>query len=327
MTTIRDVAKLAGVGIGTASRAISGKGSVSLEKRRRIEEAVEMLSFRPSSVAQSLSSKRLGIIGLLLPKFGSLFWELILATVEDELRAHGKYFVVATGNGIAQEKASFEFLLARDCDGILIFSSQITERSLIELEGKFPRVAVINRIVPTIEEKCFAVDHVEGGRLAARTLLDAGHTAIAVISGPLHRPDARQRHEGFLHELREAGIRIDTDLIVEGDFTAERGWRFCDALLDREKPFSALFCANDNMAISVLSRLQERGKRVPQDVAVIGYDNLTHSPFLTPPLTSVDTALEATVRSACRYLLKVCYGIDSEFQRQFMPHVVRRGSV
>jgi DNA-binding LacI/PurR family transcriptional regulator len=81
------------------------------------------------------------------------------------------------------------------------------------------------------------------------------------------------------------------------------------------------------MAISVLSRLQERGKRVPQDVAVIGYDNLTHSPFLTPPLTSVDTALEATVRSACRYLLKVCYGIDSEFQRQFRPHVVRRGSV
>ena len=144
MTTIRDVAKLAGVGVGTVSRTISGKGSVSEERRRRVEDAIRKLSFRPSSIAKSLSSKELGIIGLLLPHLGSAFFELILRTAESELRAHGKYFVVATGSGAEEEEASFNFLLARDCDGMLIFSNETTERRLIDLERRFERVAVMN---------------------------------------------------------------------------------------------------------------------------------------------------------------------------------------
>ena len=327
MATIRDVAKLAGVGIGTVSRTISGKGSVSSEKRRRIEEAIEKLDFRPSSVAQSLSSRKLGIIGLLLPKLGGAFYELILRTAEDELRAHRKYFVVATAAGDSQEKESVEFLLARDCDGMLVFSSEISERSLLELESRFPNIAVMNRIVPTIEGKCFVADHFEGGRLAAQTLLDAGHTRIAAITGPQKRLDARLRQEGFASELATAGVLLDEDLVLEGDFSAPGGRRCCDGLLETEKPFSAIFCANDTMAMAAISRLQHHGRQVPSDVAVLGYDNLGYGEFLAPPLTTIDSAIEATVRNACRYLLGVCYGIELESHRQFQPGVVWRESV
>lgn len=286
-----------------------------------------MLSFRPSSIAQSLSSKKLGIIGLLLPNFGGAFYELVLRTAEDELRAHEKYFVVATGTGVAQEEEGFQFLLARDCDGMLIFSSEISERRLIELEGRFPKVAIINRVVPTIEEKCFAVDHVEGGRLAARTLLEAGHTEIAVITGPLKRLDAHQRHTGFLEEMTRTGVHLDEDLIVEGDFTYDGGQRCLNALIGRNKGFSAIFCANYHMAASVLSRLFQLGLNVPGDVAVIGYDELDNCAYMAPPLTTIDAVIEDTVRNACRYVLKTCYGIELEVHRQFRPRVIRRQSV
>ena len=297
------------------------------KKRHRIEEAIEKLDFRPSSVAQSLSSRKLGIVGLLLPKLSGAFYELILRTAEDELRAHRKYFVMATGTGDSQEKESFEFLLARDCDGMLVFSSEISERSLLDLESRFPNIAIMNRIVPTIEDKCFVADHFEGGRLAAQTLIDAGHSRIAVITGPQHRLDARLRQEGFASELATAGIRLDEDLVFEGDFGAVSGRYGCDRLLETAKPFSAVFCSNDTMAMAALSRLQQRGRQVPSDVAVLGYDNLEYGAFLAPPLTTIDSAIEATVRNACRYLLNVCYGIESDFYRQFQPNVVWRQSV
>lgn len=327
MATIRDVAKLAGVGIGTVSRTISGKGSVSEDKRRRVEDAIRKLSFRPSSIAQSLSTKELGIVGLLLPSIGGAYYELILKIAEDELRAQGKYFVVATGSGMTQEEEGFNFLLARDCDGMLIFSGEISERRLIELESRFPSVAIMNRVVPTIEEKCFAADHIEGGRLAARTLLEAGHRDIAVITGPMHRLDARQRHDGFVEELAAAGVCLAEDLIVEGDYTTLGGQRCCDILLERHRSFSAIFCANAAMAVPTLSRLFQRGIHVPSDMAVIGYDELDFCAVLAPPLTTVDTAVVEIVRNACRYLLKTCYGIELEVQRQFRPRVIRRESV
>ena len=324
MATIKDVARLAGVGTGTVSRALSGKGSVSADTRRKIEAAISSLSYRPSSIAQSLSNRKSGIIGVLLPHFGAGFYEKVLSVIEAELRAYGKYFVVATS--ASADDDSFDFLLSRDCDGILLFVSDARDRQIRALERKFETIAVVNRIVPGLEEKCFAADHVAGGRIAARALIESGRTRFAMISGPALRDDSLLRRKGFTEELAASGLSLADELVVEGDFRNEGGWAGCQALLARGLPFDALFCANDAMATGAMGCLAEAGLSVPGDVAVIGYDNLPYTRYLVPPLSTVDGEISETVRNAARHLLQHCYGVETENTHVLTPHFIARAS-
>lgn len=331
MATIKDVARLAGVGVGTASRVISGRGSASPAAVERVQGAVRQLGFRPSSLARALSSRTLGMIGVFVPDFSGPFFGRILQTMDAELREFDRHMVAANGCGHGDRRQQAldgtAFLIQRECDGLMLQSNELLDEDLLALHRLQPRLAVLNRLVPTLEAQCFSADHHVGGRLAAQALLSRGHRQIAVISGPNSAPDNEARMAGFYEELAAQGIAREAVPQVEGDFSSESGWRAASQLLERGVPFTGLFGANDVMAIAAISRLQHAGLRVPEQVSVVGYDDSEPASYSNPRLTCVRIPIQDVVSNASRYLLNECYGSTLPVTRIFEPTFVWRDSV
>lgn len=335
MSTIKDVARLAGVGVGTASRALSGKGSVSDDAADRVRAAAGRLGYRPSSIAQALSLQRSGAIGVYVPLFDGGFYSEMLGSIDRVLRVHGRHMIAANGcgDGSQRQKAldGIEFLLGRDCDGLLVASNSLTDDDCAELFRRFPRVVVLNRDVPGHAQSCFSVDHEVAGRLAARALVSQGHRDIAVIEGPPDAPDNRARMRGFFAELAVFGIDVRPEHRGVGGFRFSLGAaaaRWLAAAGPRGRPaFTALFAANDLMAMAAVSALGELGIRVPQDVSVIGYDDSRFAGYTSPPLTTVHVPIDAVAASACRLMLNACYDSELPVERNFPPTIAWRSSV
>jgi len=331
VATIKDVARLAGVGVGTASRVISGKGPVSPETAAKVHAAIAELDFRPSHIARALSAKSLGTIGVFVPAFGGAYYAPILRVVDQELRKVDRHMVAANGcgHGGAREQAmeGIEFLIQRECDGILVVSYDITDEDLIAFQRKQPNIAVVNGNAHALGDACFSFDHYSGGRLAAQTLVEYGHRRIAVIGGPDHAPDNRERMAGFFDGLAGCGIGREAVISMEGDFSLPGGWNAAQQLLQRRTEFTALFVANDEMALSALSCLQHAGIRVPQDVSVVGYDDIDLSAFSAPRLSTVHVPLRELVLSSVNWLLDRCYGLKNPVAREFDVSITLRDSL
>ncbi|MFT3850605.1 MAG: LacI family DNA-binding transcriptional regulator [Propionivibrio sp.] len=331
MATIRDVARHAGVGVGTASRVISGRGSVSKDAIERVNAAVAELGFRPSEIARALSSMSAGLVGVYVPDFHGAFFGPFLQTISHELRTCHRRMAVANGFGDGDERtqaiAGVEFLVERECDGILVFSNHLHDDDFHAIHRQQPKLAIINRHVPGLEENCFFVDHHIGGALAARALLSHGHRRFAVIGGPDSALDNVWRLDGFFAVLAEEGIARDSVPVLDGGFSFEGGQQAAQIFIDRHETFSALFCANDEMAMGAMSCLQENGVVVPRDVSVVGYDNTVMSAYTAPRLTTVSIPMREMGANGCRWLINQCFQTRLEVQRGFSIDVVWRASV
>ena len=332
MATIKDVARLAGVGLGTASRAISGRGPVSDKALAKVNEAVATLQFRPSNVARALSSKTLGMIGVYVPDFSGTFYGPILQTVDAELRAVGHHMVATNGCGLgdARQQAldGIRFLHERECDGILVMSNDMTEDDFATLFTLHPKVALLNRSAAAKPGNCFSTDHELGGRLAARALLTKGHREIALISGPRKAPDNEARIAGFLDELSVHRVRVPKRRRIDADFSFDGGYAATESLLARApRDYSALFCANDVMAMAAISSLVKRGVDVPGELSVLGFDNSELSCYTAPKLTTIHVPIVEAAAAACRFLLNQCYGLELPVAREFAPAIVWRDSI
>jgi len=334
MATIRDVAKLAGVGVGTVSRVLSGKGSVAQSTTDKVMAAMAQLEYRPSSVARSLSSRSQGIIGLWLPQFDGPFYSLILTTIERELRRNGKHLVAVNGgsdDGLCRSNSptseGLNFLIERDCDGIILCGNNISDFELAQLDSRYRNLVLLNRSLPDIAERCFSMDHVEGGRIAARRLLEQGHRQIACIAGPAGRvADAAERLQGFREVLQAEGVSLGDQQLVFTEYDFESGRQGVDALLARGSQFSALFCANDLIGMAAISRLAEHGLSVPGDVAIVSYDNSDFAEYSLPRLTSVEMPIEALATAACHKVMQLCYGTEATAEGSFAPQLQLRDS-
>ena len=332
MTTIKDVAKLAGVGIGTASRAISGRGAVAPDTLLRVQRAVRELDFRPSSIARALSLKTLGMVGVYVPYFVGTFYGPILGVIDAELRAVDRHMVAANGCGHAdahqQALDGVDFLIQRECDGILVLSNDLTDADVIGLQRRCERLVLLNRDLPSIASHCFSADHGLAGRLAARALLSRGHRDIATISGPHNAPDNEARMGGFRDELARYGVKLKRAHQIDGDFMIASGAVAARELLQSpRRAYSAVFCANDQMAFGAISCFTQAGVRVPEDVSVMGFDDSAIAAYSTPPLTTVRVPNESVAINGCRFLLNLCYGLSLPVHREFPSSVVWRRSV
>jgi LacI family transcriptional regulator len=332
MATIKDVARLAGVGLGTASRAISGNGPVSERALARVNEAVAALDFRPSRIARALSTKTLGMIGVYVPDFSGTFYGAILQTVDRELRAVGRHMVAANGTGAGdpreQALEGIRFLEERQCDGMLVMSNHLSEADFTALFARYPKLVVVNRHARARPKQCFSTDHELGGRLAARALLARGHREIALVTGPHNAPDNEERIAGFLDELAQQRVRVPRRRRADGDFTFDGGYAATEALLAAGKrDWTALFCANDVMAMAAMSCLNKLGIAVPGEVSVVGFDDCELARYTAPRLTTVHVPIVAAAESACRHLLNQCYGLRLPVGRDFAPRLAWRDSL
>jgi LacI family transcriptional regulator len=329
MTTINDIARKASVGIGTVSRVLSGKGSVSEKTRLRVLQVMSDLDYRPNSAARSLATRQTSSIGLVVPEFYGRYFGRLITAAERNLREDGRHIMVASGfGGVADELAAIEHLRAWDCDGLILYSNELSDEALVALITSYPNAALINRFVEGVGAHCFKVDHAHGGALAARRLLEAGHRRIACITGPHNKADARERQAGFEAELARAGIAAGALIKLEGDYTYDAGALGMDRLWRTERAnFTALFCGNDEMAVGAIFKLIELGARVPQDVSIIGYDDANLARHTFPRLTTIYNPMEDIAANAANYIRNLCYKQANVVQNLFRPHLVERASI
>lgn len=331
MATLKDVAMLAGVGMSTASRAISGAGPVSAEAMKKVQAAIEQLNFRPSSIGRSLSAQSLGMIGIFCPSFFGAYYGTILKQTDIELRALRRHVVVATGcgDGTPREEAieAVKFLIGRDCDGIAVLGHDLLDEDMKMLHKMHPKMAFLNRSAPDMDMQSFCPDHRQGGELAARTLLEAGHRKLAVVSGPTGTWDNEERLHGFFEELARHDIKPNEVRLLPSDFSREGGFAATQQLIDEGLHFTGLFCANDEMAVGAMSCFHRAGISVPNQVSIVGYDDDYSAEFSSPGLTSVHIPTQQMTQNAVRWLLNNCYGTQHEITRAFPVSVTKRGTV
>ncbi|NMP31503.1 LacI family DNA-binding transcriptional regulator [Thalassotalea sp. M1531] len=329
MATIYEVSKLAGVSLATVSRVMNNNARVSDKTKQKVLDAMAELGYRPNSIARSLASSRSDSIGILVSELHGPFFGQMMAGIESELRAAGKHVIITTGHSEEdKEKDGIEFLISRNCDAIIAHVEAVSDEYLIELnEGKTP-VYLMSRFVEELSEKCISLDNELGGYLATKAIIDNGHQKIAYIAGPQFKADASNRLLGHKRALKESNIEFNEDLFFIGDFKETGGSDGLRYLTKQNEQFTALVCANDEMASGAMKYAREHGFRLPEGLSIIGFDNVIFANYLYPTLTTIDNPVNSMGHMAAKLVLKDVYQKKKlEIERVFEPTLINRHSV
>lgn len=328
MATIYDVSLRAGVSLATVSRVINKNSNVSEKTRQKVLDAMAELDYRPNTIAQSLASNVSNSVGVLVSQLDGPYYGPMMAEIEAALRAQNKHVIIAVGHSdAAVEQDSVEFLLSRGCDALILDVEAVSDEYLVQLSQRSVPIVLINRYIQAMEPRCIYLNNELGGYLATRHLVDLGHRSIAYISGPKNKHDAMERLVGHQRALAEGGLVYDPALYVEGDYKEEGGEAGMLALLQTGKPFSALVCANDQMASGAIAVCLQRGLVIPRDLSVIGYDNIPFAKYISPKLTTVNNPIHEMGKMAALWVLRHVYADDqTQVHNVFEPELVVRGS-
>lgn len=329
MSTIYEVSKLAGVSTATVSRVLNNHEIVSEKTKNSVLDAIEQLDYCPNASAQSLASQRTNSVGILVPEFHGPFYGCLMGSIEKTLRAENKYAFVASGQGSeAIEKKSIEFLISRNCDALVLYVEVLSDEYLIELSKKNIPFVLINRYIKEISHHCIYLDNEHGGYLMAKFLLDQGHRNFAYISGPLLKQDSKERYLGFQRALVEFDLTLDQSLFYQGSYHQDCGSQAMKMFINTKIPFTAVVCANDQMAIGAMSVAHDRGINIPAEVSFIGFDNSILGQYSYPKLTSIDNQVDHIGEIAAKWVLKHVYQMSLDgIEYKLKPQLINRGSV
>lgn len=321
-----DVAARAGVSEGTASKALNGTGQLRAETRGRVLKAAAEMGFSPHGLARGLSSGRSFTVGLVTTDSFGRFSLPVMLGVEDALGA-GEMAVLLcdTRDDPLRERHYLRTLVARQVDGLIIAGRRAEPRAPVDLPDSIPVVYVFQ---PALGEETTSVvaDDQEGGRIAAQHLLAVGRTRVAHITGPADHLTARRRAESAVATLRSAGVEPVGEPLI-GEWSERWGRLAITSLLRQGQAFDAVICGSDQIARGVCDGARENGVRVPDDVAVVGFDNWDVIALASrPPLTSVDLELQQLGRRAAGLLLDAIAGQHQPGGHRVTPRLVIRES-
>lgn len=309
--TIGDIADRANVSKSTVSRVLNGTTPVADEKRVAVLAAMAALDYRPNVFARSLASGQSLTIGVLTQNFGSPVYDVILRGVLIGLERTDYSPLFADGRWQPEtEQRAIQTFLDRRVDGLIVIGGYCSQPFLRETARHVP-LLIIGREVAALHAQCLNVDNTRAAYEATRYLIEMGHRDIAHITGILAHEDAAQRLDGYRRALVEVGIAPQPDFVIEGNFRRPSGAMAVEMLLMRGRPFSAIFCANDQMAFGARLALYRRGIRVPDDVSLMGFDDQPDSAFMTPPLTTMRQPAEQMGRAAAAALLQLIQGQET----------------
>ncbi len=305
MTTITDVARRAGVSPVTVSRVMNGAPNVNPATRAKVEQAIAELGYLPSTVARSLRSKRTRSLALLLPDITNTFWTTVARGVEDTAQTLGyTVFVCNTDEDCRKQQRYLELAVSQRVDGVLIAPCQRDAAALRLLRERAVPTVMIDRRIDGWNVDTVLGDSVGGARALVQHLIALGHRRIAVISGPVTTSTAKDRVTGYCQALAEAGLPADESLIRRGTFRACAGEELTRSLLVESPGLTAIFAANNAIALGVIDALTAAGQRIPQDIAVVAFDDFVDASHLFPFLTvAVQPAYEMGCEAA-RLLLE-----------------------
>ncbi|MDO4429947.1 MAG: HTH-type transcriptional repressor PurR [Lonepinella koalarum] len=330
MATIKDVAKLAGVSTTTVSHVINDTRHVAEETKKAVLSAIQQLNYSPSAVARSLKVNTTKSIGMVVTTSEAPYFAEIIHAVENYCYHQGySLFLCNTQNDPEKIKNHLEMLAQKRVDGVLVMCSEYRDnsRDLLKSFSYMPMVVMdwgpLNPDTDLILDNSF-----EGGYLAAKHLLENGHTEIAYLSADLSKTTARKRHEGFARALSEKGLEINPNWLFEGAFEPEDGYECMNKILAQEHRPTAVFCCNDVMALGAISAITDAGFNVPEDFSVVGYDNIHASRFYAPPLTTIHQSKARLGERALKLLFeRIENKTDKRETIEIHPELVVRKSV
>jgi LacI family transcriptional regulator len=306
--TLAMVAEAAGVSPSTVSRILNGTAAVSADKVAAVQEAIARLGFRPNPVARGLAGGRTTSIGVLTQTISSPFYGEALLGIEDVLERAGYIPLFVSGHWAeAEERKALDALMLRRVDGLIVLAGRLPAKQLQAYARQAPMV-VLGRKMSGPGLFSLGFDNQGGAYLGTQHLIDLGHRRIAYISGDPAHEDALEREAGYRQALKDAGIAPDPALVMPGDFTESGGLLAVNRLLDSRAAFTAIVASNDQAAIGALLGLYRRNVRVPDDVSIVGFDDVAPARFSIPPLTTVRQSVYETGAMAARAMLDLLQG-------------------
>lgn len=313
MTTIIDVAKKARVSKTSVSRYLNGQntGHMSEETKQRIIKAIEELDYQPNSIARSLKQKSTNVIGLVVNDMSNLFFLEIIRGIETELKNSGYNLLVCNSDtNVEMELECLKMLEKRQIDGVILIGMNMPVSHIEKIKTNFP-IVLMEREPGKTNLDSVRIDNRVGAYAAVKHLIERGHKDIAHITGPNISTMAVERKESYVQCLEEHGLEVCPQYIVSGNYKLESGYAGMQSLMVLEKKPTAVFCANDYMAMGALRFLMEHDYKVPQDVALVGYDDIMVSKMVTPPLTTVRQPVWELAGMAARLLIDRIENKDS----------------
>lgn len=332
IVTIKDVAKLAGVSISTISLVLNNQPGVKDETRERVLDAVKKLNYRPNRIAQGLVKKRTNNINVIVsgPKYGYFSSPILFEEIKgiaEVINTSGYHLVLKMTT--AEEEVDFikEQVEGHTGDGTILWGTRMSEEQFAEVcSGPLPVVA-IGRYLRARNIYSITVNDFQGGYLATKHLRELGHRRIGFI-GNLHGvSSAQDRLGGYKAALEESGVEIDRNTIISADFYQESGYKAMKELLPfYNKGLTAVFAASDLMALGAIQAILEEGLKVPENLSIVGFDNMPNSDLLLIPLTTIATPLHKLGEEAARKLIKLLNKDEAEYRTQLDVELVVRKS-
>lgn len=328
MVTIKDIARELDIGVNTVSRALNNKPDVSPTTRARVLMAAQRMGYVPNTMAKAMVTRRTFSLGLLTTTPSNPMFAQLVDVIEEACSQRGYSLVLANSRErLADEEQALRTFRQQRVDGLLIVPVQGNYAHLQEaVRLGLPMVTVL-RPLPQLGVDHVGYDNVEGAREVARHLISLGHRQIAIIREKGEITTVRDRLTGYRQALVQHGIELPPELCVETTLSFEGGYAATRDLQARGCPFTALLLSNDIMAPGVYAALREARREVPRDVAVAGFGNAPFSPFLNPPLTTVQTPITEVGRTAVELIMNRLEGVEAAPQRVVLhPRLVVRSS-
>lgn len=321
-----DVAARAGVSHQTVSRVLNTPDLVRPETRRRVLTAIEQLGYRRNMAARALATSRTQLIGVVTPAITLFGPSHTTIAIQDAARAVGYATTSAAAmDATASPDDVLEFFLNVGVAGIIVVAPTMeTAEAARRLAGSLPVVVIATDLASPGPLHVVAIDHEQGARDATRHLIDLGHRHIAHVAGPANWFDARARVDGWRAELTEAGLPVPE--LVAGGWGANQGYSAAKRLLQQSTPPTAVFAANDLLALGMMRACHQEGVRIPDDIAIVGYDDISGSDFYEPPLTTVRQPFQEVGRQAIETLLAALGGTTTDPVRTRPELIVRESS-
>lgn len=327
---MKDVARLAGVSTSTVSHVINNDRFVSDGIRQKVNEAIQRLNYVPSALARSLKMNCTQTIGMLVTTSNNPFYAEVVRGVERSCYQQGYSLILCNteGDKLRMEN-SLETLLQKRVDGLLLMCTESIAPSQAVLT-RYPHIPMVMMDWSPLEYHGDIIqdNSLLGGEIATQYLIDNGFTDIACIAGPQDKRPAKQRLQGYYNAMQKAGLALRNELIIESDFEFAGGLRAMQTLLSLSQIPQAVFCCNDAMAVGAYQAIYQQGLRVPDDISVMGYDDIDLATYMTPPLSTIHQPKDELGKLAVNQLLYRMENSDAENTILVLtPKLIERGSV
>lgn len=298
MTTIRDVAKRAGVSITTASYALNNKGTIGETTRQRVREAAEELNYAPNAFARHLKKRKTHTLGVFITRFGGAFYEEILEGIHNVILETTDYELLVC----PESRSTRRMLLHRQVDGAIVFDAKIPNEAVLKLASQRFPIVVLDRLLQSDFIFPLLLDNASGVREAFQHLYQQGFRKLAFVAGATDSIDNAERMATFLAEAEQHGLAVQT---YQGRFTEQSGYEIATHVIQTHNCPEAVFCANDQMALGFLSAMKAYQLRAPEDIAVVGFDDILLSRYRQPSLSTVGASRLAWGTLAVQQLINV----------------------